>query len=281
MESEHTDLLATAAYEAASAVVHYMHEPDAEEGNAVPAGWWPSLGETPETDDDNLDDPAFLATVKILAPFVRENPTAPIEALYRHARAHKVHTGDAAGWLAIPLAYRLAYTVFHGTLLAINAGVKAEAEMRRAQDPRPRPARFVDPEDTILEREGSSLEKIALPRRRAAVKPAKQEEAKDVAVSGEATGELSGGPGNVPEGNAGSVPADEQSVDAGAPASPDAPVRSDLPEAAPAEDPVPGVPEPNATDQPEVVADIAQGTEAAEAQQAPAEPVKPGRSRKS
>jgi hypothetical protein len=164
---QHVEHPICAAYEAASAVVHFMHEPDDEEENVVEAGFWPTIGLALEQDEADLYPPALRIVETHLAPFVRENRTAPTEALYRHARAKKVHLEEPAAFQLIPVAYRLAYQVFRDTLLSIDAAVEAERRIRASQMPTMPRARFTDASDTILERHGSELVKQQLPKRSA------------------------------------------------------------------------------------------------------------------
>lgn len=154
---QHVEHPICAAYEAASAVVHFMHEPDDEEENVVEAGFWPTIGLALEQDEADLYPPGLRLVETHLAPFVRENRTAPTEALYRHARAKKVHLEEPAAFQLIPVAYRLAYQVFRDTLLSIDAAVEAERRIRASQMPTMPRARFTDASDTILERHGSEL----------------------------------------------------------------------------------------------------------------------------
>lgn len=92
--------------------------------------------------DNGTDERACIAPVLgILAPFVRANPEAPPEALYRQAAADKVHAGAAGGWHDLPLPIRFAYGVFQTTLVWADRELKAldqaranaaAAELRRA-----------------------------------------------------------------------------------------------------------------------------------------------------
>lgn len=167
------DVAVLAAYEAASCVVHYTHEPDDEEENVIPMGWWPCLG-----DQDKADVDQDTVCHNVLAPFVRRHPTAPPEALYRDAHAKKVHTGDVNGWATLPVCYRLAYQTFRETLLRIDAEFAAEAALRASQAPAMPRARFVDASQSILEKHGAELERERLqPARRSA--PRKQPAAED------------------------------------------------------------------------------------------------------
>lgn len=176
-DTEHDDIqfdvAVLAAYEAASCVVHYTHEPDDEEENVIPMGWWPCLG-----DHGNLEVDQDLVCHNVLAPFVRRHPTAPPEALYRDAHAKKVHAGDVNGWATLPVCYRLAYQTFRETLLRIDAEFAAEAALRASQAPAMPRARFVDASQSILEKHGAELERERLqPARRKA--PAKKPAAED------------------------------------------------------------------------------------------------------
>lgn len=180
-DTEHDDIqfevAVLAAYEAASCVVHYTHEPNDEEENVTPMGWWPCLG-----DQDRADVDQDTVCYNVLAPFVRRHPTAPPEALYRDAHAKKVHAGDVNGWATLPVCYRLAYQTFRETLLRIDAEFAAEAALRASQAPAMPRARFVDASQSILEKHGAELERERLqPARRKA--PAKKPAAEDPPVT--------------------------------------------------------------------------------------------------
>lgn len=113
---------------------------------------WPGLG---APDGERI----HAADVVVLAGFVRGNPEAPAEALYRQARMDGIHDGPADGFAALPLHQRLAYVTFHGALMAIDRGFAAEA----AKQPKPPPAarRAVPIEDTILEELDDPLAPVA------------------------------------------------------------------------------------------------------------------------
>lgn len=96
-----------------------------------------------------------VVMVNIIAPFVRQYPTAPAEALY-------IHTLDTAPaelelepvkWAELPFPERLAWETFRDVLVRSDAAVKAEDArlegLFAASGQRPRAP--VDPEDLTLE----------------------------------------------------------------------------------------------------------------------------------
>lgn len=55
-----------------------------------------------------------------MAAFVRQNPTAPGESLYRFANGRGFHTGDPGGWLDLPPQFIAAYETFQQSLLTFD-----------------------------------------------------------------------------------------------------------------------------------------------------------------
>lgn len=115
------------------------------------AGYQPPDGREPE-------DVHFL-----LATFVRQNPTAPIEALYRYAQGQGVHDRPADEWHTASLWLRQGYETFARTVLQLDAAIAAEraALLTKAVADRKPPlatAYMVDPEDTILQQLPDPLE---------------------------------------------------------------------------------------------------------------------------
>lgn len=104
-------------------------------------------------------------SVMHLAAFVRDFPTAPLEALYRHARSHGVHGRPSDGWDDVPAAFRIAYAVFRATLIEADR-VFAEEEARAAAkalaDKAQAPV-MVRASETILEQHGTIFEKVGDP----------------------------------------------------------------------------------------------------------------------
>jgi len=86
-----------------------------------------------------------------LAAFTREHSSAPAEALYRHARALKIHDQPADAWPAIEGRYRLAYSVFHAVLPILDRLAKEEAERYARDNPPPPRGETLPASDTTLE----------------------------------------------------------------------------------------------------------------------------------
>lgn len=89
-----------------------------------PANGWPQL----QLGDSKT---GFAAAQNILAPFVRQNPEAPPEALYRHAADAGVHGADPNGWHALPLALRFAYGLFATTLVYTDRVLERQTSARQ------------------------------------------------------------------------------------------------------------------------------------------------------
>lgn len=116
---------------------------------------WASLGRP-------ADDVATLAgMVGGLAAFVRDEPLAPAEALYRRAARLGLHGGPADGWAAQPVAVRVAYEVFRATLIAVDRAF-AEERAGLPEGAKARPAKL---EDTIFEAAEGPFELTAPSRR--------------------------------------------------------------------------------------------------------------------
>jgi hypothetical protein len=104
-------------------------------------------------------------SVMHLAAFVRDFPTAPLEALYRHARSHGVHDRPSDCWDDVPAAFRIAYAVFRATLMEADrvfAEEEARAAAKAAADKAQAPV-MVRASETILEQHGTIFEKVGDP----------------------------------------------------------------------------------------------------------------------
>lgn len=125
---------------------------------------WPGFGE-PEI-PPSLEDRADLQ--EWLAGFVRLNPHAPPEALYRWAHGQGIHdravdgyhgtsdTSDVQADDAVEAPYRMAYLVFATVLKAVDKALaeeraRAAEAVQAAAGPVLAAALFERPEDTILE----------------------------------------------------------------------------------------------------------------------------------
>lgn len=117
--------------------------------------YWPSL--KPGFVEGGLVAQASLC-IDVLAPFVRANPKAPTEALFRHAAARGVHMADPNGWAALPVGQRAAYEVFALALLCLDGLADGEERRERSQNPQIPRADFVPVEDTILRGSGGAAE---------------------------------------------------------------------------------------------------------------------------
>lgn len=163
---------ALGAYEGACAVAYFMQD-GAPSDDTYP-GAWPMLGAMPKLAQGESFRGRMAPLVDVLATFVRENPTAPVEALYRHAQMTKVHAGPADGWAAQPLWVRAAFEVFRDTLVACDRLLEAHRRavaIAAAQDARPPRARFVDPEETMFERTTGPLDRVSFARQAPPIAP--------------------------------------------------------------------------------------------------------------
>lgn len=117
---------------------------------------WPTVG----TASLAVDKRASVQ--EVLAGFVRENPTAPAEALYRFANGRGFHSADVDNFASAELLYRAAYEVFFASLLTFDDLVKAEIArlevLAQAETIIPAAALAEKPEDTILEQLPDPLE---------------------------------------------------------------------------------------------------------------------------
>lgn len=132
------------------------------------ASCWPCIGgvivhpDGQPVEDLERCNEALTPVLEQLAAFVRGNPEAPLEALYRHAGGREIHQRPADGFDDIEPAFRIAYAVFRSTLLEADR-VFAEEEARAAAKARAeavQPPVIVPLEDTILARHGSIFDRI-------------------------------------------------------------------------------------------------------------------------
>lgn len=108
--------------------------------------YWAALGANGENPHD---------LIVSLTRFVRYNPTAAAEALYRYAGGQGIHAGDPDGFEALSLKHRLAYGVFVAAVPVIDGLVAAErgrlaAAVRASTGPVYAAALSAPIEDTIL-----------------------------------------------------------------------------------------------------------------------------------
>lgn len=140
-----------------------MPEVYSEEADDWPLIGCPLAGPAGEVIQDDDHRVAVLCDrVDDLATFVRENPLAPLEAMYRHARSCGVHDRPSDGFDDVPAAFRIAYAVFRATLIEADR-VFAEEEARAARKAaadKPQAPVLVRAEDTILEQHGTIFEKV-------------------------------------------------------------------------------------------------------------------------
>jgi hypothetical protein len=124
-------------------------------GEASGALNWPFLGEDrPEALGDTMFD---------YSGFVRANPTAPAEALYRFGAGRQHHSKAGEKWTEADFVWRSAFTVFHRTLPIFDELLSAEIAALEAAEAAttaaPTLAALSLPaEDTILERFGTIFE---------------------------------------------------------------------------------------------------------------------------
>lgn len=124
-------------------------------GEASGALAWPMLGA------DRRDDLGSIMTD--YAAFVRANPSAPAEALFRFGAGRTCHDEGHGNWRSIDFVWRIAFTVFH-RMLPICDQLFAEeiAALETAAwvdtSPRQAAALSIAAEDTILETHGSIFE---------------------------------------------------------------------------------------------------------------------------
>lgn len=114
---------------------------------------WPTLGA----------GPAERFEIDQLARFVRSNPGAPAEALWRYAHARALHAEPADDFELALDADRLPYEVFRVVLVAVDHAVDlAMARQRQreaiAKAAEPSAAVPFEAKGTLLERTGSMLE---------------------------------------------------------------------------------------------------------------------------
>ena len=132
----------------------------ARKAGSTYAETWPQLGEA-------AGERIHAADVVQLAAFVRAEPDAPAEALYRQARMLGIHKGPPNGWLQLPSHHRLAYETFRSSLMTLDRVFLEEARLRPPR-PGPTPPR-VAIEDTILEELDDPLAPVSWAKPRPAV----------------------------------------------------------------------------------------------------------------
>lgn len=101
-----------------------------------------------------------VSEVEQLALFVRQNPGAPAEALWRYASAGGLHDGSSDEFEMALDVDRLPYEVFQAVLATIDevaAGIRARRLRRAMGDTPPAELAPFDPKGTLLERNGSML----------------------------------------------------------------------------------------------------------------------------
>lgn len=103
-------------------------------------------------------DSSAAAVLEDLAPFVRAYPTAPTEALYRHAAARGTHDGAPDKWRDLPLAGRAAFAMFRKVLILADRFIAEEKALEASQNPQVPRADFVPIEDTILDAGAAALD---------------------------------------------------------------------------------------------------------------------------
>lgn len=125
-------------------------------GEASGALAWPMLGA------DRREDLGSIMTD--YAAFVRANPSAPAEALFRFGAGRACHDEGHGNWRSIDFVWRIAFTVFHRMLPICDqllAEEIAALEIAAWVDSSPRQActaLSIAAEDTILETHGSIFE---------------------------------------------------------------------------------------------------------------------------
>lgn len=139
--------VAIAHFSAGIAVENYIGG-----GRCVDPWAWPALGA------GDADDNCTYA----LAGFVRANPTAPAEALWRWAHGQGIHSADVDGYHDADFAWWLAYRVFADVLLTVDEALRVRASIAAARAHLSAgpvtPAAFLeDPEDTIMAQHADPL----------------------------------------------------------------------------------------------------------------------------
>lgn len=108
----------------------------------------------------------LLVARDVLAPFVRRQPDAPPEALYRLAAAARVHAGGHDGWHSLPEHWQVAYSVFVTLLVRLDCAFAAraaeQARLEALTNPAPRPA--IPREERALRRIDEDDDKLDLGR---------------------------------------------------------------------------------------------------------------------
>lgn len=128
-----TIAFATAAY--AATVIDGL--PD-----ATAMGWPQIFTGTPEQ--------GCSAARDVLAPFVRQWPDAPPDALYLHARDQRVHNGGPDAFRRQGLSTQFAYGLFSTVLVMADRAMAADQARREAlQKPAPKP-RPIPPDERTL-----------------------------------------------------------------------------------------------------------------------------------
>jgi hypothetical protein len=119
---------------------------------------------TPQPWRDDVPDEFADVVIDLMATFVRQNPEAGAESLYRYLHGQNIQQ-DGYGpddWLALPRSRRLELELFRLVLLHADKILAEEAarEAAAAAAAQPEPPRLVPVSDTILDRGGSIMDRI-------------------------------------------------------------------------------------------------------------------------
>lgn len=127
------NLSARTAFLAAAAAAETV-EPDFEGRH-----WWccglPELAAVMLGEVINGGEPMMRSQAIVLfTEFTLTNPTAPAESLFRFAAARGLHLWHSDDWLRLPLHCRIAFEVFHETLLVTERLFGATAQRMEVED---------------------------------------------------------------------------------------------------------------------------------------------------
>ncbi|OCC01825.1 hypothetical protein BA190_26805 [Labrys sp. WJW] len=111
------------------------------------------------------DDLHYEVGAQLLAGFVRNHSTAPIEALFRMAQGQGLHADPVDGWADLPFPRRVAFSVFATMLGLLDSESDIEEERQELRQrlagstaPVLASALSADPRDTIFEQHPDPLE---------------------------------------------------------------------------------------------------------------------------